>query len=205
MQVKELTPGLWRWTGRHPDWQAGEDWDEDVGCVYYEGPDRIALIDPLIPPEAPDRFLAALDRDVERLGRPVAIVLTCYWHRRSADDLAGRYGGTVWATDESANARDISVTGGVPSGIEAIEVPRLGEIVFWIPEHAALVPGDILLGDGSGGIRICPDSWLKEEVRSEPVRRALEPLLDLPVERVLLSHGEPVLSGARAALERALR
>lgn len=32
----------------------------------------------------------------------------------------------------------------------------------------------------------------------------LQPLLDLPVEMVLVSHGEPVLTGARAALERAL-
>jgi hypothetical protein len=32
----------------------------------------------------------------------------------------------------------------------------------------------------------------------------LRPLLDLPVERVLVSHGEPVLDGAREALAHAI-
>ena len=32
----------------------------------------------------------------------------------------------------------------------------------------------------------------------------LAPLLDLPVERVLTSHGDPVLSGGREALARVL-
>ena len=34
---------------------------------------------------------------------------------------------------------------------------------------------------------------------------ALRPLLDLDIERVLVSHGEPVLGGGREALETALR
>lgn len=33
---------------------------------------------------------------------------------------------------------------------------------------------------------------------------ALRPLLDLPIERVLVSHGEPALKGGRAALQNAL-
>jgi hypothetical protein len=36
------------------------------------------------------------------------------------------------------------------------------------------------------------------------LRAALAPVLDLPVERVLLSHGEPVVAGGAAALRRAL-
>jgi hypothetical protein len=36
------------------------------------------------------------------------------------------------------------------------------------------------------------------------LRQALRPALDLQVDMVLVSHGEPVLSGGRKALERAL-
>jgi hypothetical protein len=36
------------------------------------------------------------------------------------------------------------------------------------------------------------------------LRASLRPLLDLPVERVLVSHGTPVLADARRALARAL-
>ena len=36
------------------------------------------------------------------------------------------------------------------------------------------------------------------------LRELLRPLLELPIERVLVSHGEPVLSGGRDALAEAL-
>jgi hypothetical protein len=40
--------------------------------------------------------------------------------------------------------------------------------------------------------------------RYEEGLERLRPLLELPVERVLVTHGEPVLKDARAALEQAL-
>lgn len=40
--------------------------------------------------------------------------------------------------------------------------------------------------------------------RPEGLREALRPILDLPLEAVLLTHGEPVLENAREKLERAL-
>ena len=49
-----------------------------------------------------------------------------------------------------------------------------------------------------------PASWLPDGVGLEDLARALRPALALPIERVLVSHGEPVLSGGRAALARAL-
>jgi hypothetical protein len=36
------------------------------------------------------------------------------------------------------------------------------------------------------------------------LRRTLRPLLDLPVESVLVSHGVPILSGGKPALATAL-
>jgi hypothetical protein len=44
--------------------------------------------------------------------------------------------------------------------------------------------------------------WIHDDL--DRVRAALQPLLELPVERILLTHGEPVLAGARGALARAL-
>ena len=54
---------------------------------------------------------------------------------------------------------------------------------------------------------MCPVSWLRylpEKTTLADMRAQLEPLLALPVERVLVSHGEPVLSGGAHALARAL-
>ena len=55
--------------------------------------------------------------------------------------------------------------------------------------------------------RLCPPGWLRylePGLTHGELRDALRTLLDLPVELVLVSHGEPVLDDGRAALERAL-
>jgi hypothetical protein len=80
--------------------------------------------------------------------------------------------------------------------------------MIWLPEPCALVPGDRILGDGRGGLRLCPESWLgylASGITLDGLREALRPLLDLPIELVLVSHGAPVLADGRAALARALR
>ena len=84
---------------------------------------------------------------------------------------------------------------------------RAGETTFWLPDVGTLVPGDRLLGDEAGGLRVCPDSWLgylRSGLTGAELRVLLRPLLDLPIERVLTSHGEPVLSRGREALAAAL-
>jgi hypothetical protein len=204
VEVLRIREGLWRWTAPHPDWdpggQAGSDWPELVGCVYYEAPAATVLIDPLAPPEEDpeqQRFWRALDRDVERRGVPVAVLRTVHWHDRNVTEVRERY----------------PEYEGVPDGVEAFPLgDPIGETVFWIAEHGALVPGDILLGDDAGGLRVCPPSWYdnteaERQWYREDLRAALEPLLELPVEMVLVSHWEPVLEdGARklrAAVEAA--
>ena len=187
MSVSELARGLWRWTAPHPDWKKDADWAQEVGCVYYEAPGATVLIDPLVPPER-ERFLEALDRDVQRRGLPVSILLTVPWHGRSSAEIAGRY----------------ETTTEVPDGVEPFALPDFTETVWWLPVPATLVVGESLFGNGNGGLSLCPDTWVKGERRSA-LRRSLLPLLDLPVERVLVSHGEPVLDRGHAALERALR
>lgn len=79
MDVQQLAEGLWRWT------------TQEVGCVYYEAPDAVVLFDPLVPAGEEEEFLPYLDRDVERLGLPVSILLTDAKDERSAPFLLERY------------------------------------------------------------------------------------------------------------------
>jgi glyoxylase-like metal-dependent hydrolase (beta-lactamase superfamily II) len=195
MEVTALGPGLWRWTAPHPDWKPSEDWPQMVGCVYYETPGAVVLVDPLVPAGEEDRFWAALDRDVERLERPVVSLLTVRWHERSLDEVARRYGGTTWRSEAD---------GEPPAGVVAYSTEAAEEHVFWLTGPRAVVPGDTLLND-TGTLRLCPPSWLDDEAKHDAMRCELEPLLELPVEQVLVSHGEPVTAHAHDALAAALK
>ena len=201
--LQRIRPGLWRWTASHPAWVPGarpespSDWPRDVGCVLCDARDATVLIDPLLP-RGDDAFVELLDRHVAERGDPVSILTTIKWHRRSRDDLARRYG-----------ARTSRSQAQLPSGVEAKPIRGAGETMFWLPGHRALVPGDRIMGTGGGNLRLCPESWLDYLPRaSRPsladVAARIRPLLDLPIEMVLVSHGEPVLSGGRDALARAL-
>jgi hypothetical protein len=193
--MEELAPGLWRWTSIHPDAEENPqpgspaDWPPEVGSVAYVADDTLVLIDPLVPDEVWP-LLDELARD-----RRVLVLTTIAWHRRSREAVVERYDAST------SRARK-----NLPSQVVPIPLRGAGETMFWLPEVRTLVPGDRLLGDGAGGVRVCPDSWLKylNGIDGAQLRTLLAPLLDLPIERVLTSHGEPVLSGGREALRRAL-
>ncbi|HET8606583.1 MAG TPA: MBL fold metallo-hydrolase, partial [Gaiellaceae bacterium] len=144
-----------------------------------------ALIDPLVPPEDAERFHRALDRDAARAER-VHVLLTVHYHSRSAAELAERHQADL----VTASSR------GLPPGIEAFPTARSNEVVYWLPERRTLVVGDVILG----GPRLCPESWLPAGVGHAELRASLRPLLELDVERILVSHGEPVLAGGAGAL-----
>ena len=207
MDVLEIDDGLWRWTAHHPEW------NEDVGCTYVATEDGAVLIDPLVPPEDTAKFWKALDRDVKRMKGRVHVLVTVFWHARSAAEMRERYDARIWAV-KSGKAAIARRTGAVtdpfaigdelPGGIEACRTARAAEVVYWVPEHSALVPGDVLIADGKGGAKMCPADWLPAKVTHRDLAASLRPLLDLPVRRILLSHGRPVVTGGGRALERAL-
>jgi hypothetical protein len=199
--LRELRPGLYRWTARHPDAeadpQAGSpaDWGPEVGSVAYAARDALVLVDPLVPSDRSD-LQEELDELVRRHRKPVVILTTLQFHRRSREGLVARYGAS---TSRAKKA--------LPEGVETIQIRGAGETMVWLPERRALIPGDRLLGEEGGGVRLCPESWLRylpSKMSQAHLRNALQPLLELQVDMVLVSHGEPVLSGGREALVRAL-
>jgi len=185
----EVAPGLRRWTAWH------EEWKEDVGCLAVDTDDGLVLIDPLDPPRG--------------LRRPQHVLLTVHWHVRSTK---ARH---VWAHQRAirllANrgvevSHPITAGDPLPGGIRAFETARPGEVVYWMPRQRALAVGDVLLGAGAkphatdDPLRLCPERWLGGGATHDDLRESLAPLLELPVARVLVSHGEPVLRGGSRAL-----
>ncbi|MGZ4300397.1 MAG: hypothetical protein ACXVR9_03920 [Gaiellaceae bacterium] len=200
MDVRELRPGLWRWTAAHPEWEHAEHWGPEVGSVYAELPDALVMVDPLVPQDEEDRFWEALDRDVERVGKPVHILLTVHWHERSVAAVLDRYKATLWRPEEK---------GELPAGVhaEVVQGSDWVEALFFLEPHRALIAGDLLIGKAGGGIELPvgwfpkgEQDWAEQELKPELRKR----LAELPVELVVVSHGEPVLEDGAAALERAL-
>ncbi len=200
--ITEISDGLWRWTAVHPEWTAGAkpgsaaDWPREVGSVAYEAEDALVLIDPLAPENA-DALWSWLDERAAQAGGRVFALSTIKWHRRSREAVADRFGAAT------SRARDR-----LPAGVEPIPIAGAGETMFWLPRPRALVVGDRLLGgERRGQLRLCHESWLSylpSGMGRAELADALRPLLDLPVERVLVSHGQPVLRDGRRAIERAL-
>jgi glyoxylase-like metal-dependent hydrolase (beta-lactamase superfamily II) len=142
-------------------------------------------------------------------------LLTIFWHYRSTPELDAR----VWASRRTVKAlenRHVTVTDPIaretklPGGVKAFETARRGELVFWLPKQKAVVAGDVLLGAGAKPratdepLRLCPERWLGAATHAD-LRESLRPLLDLPVQRVLVSHGSPILRGGKRALEGVLQ
>lgn len=191
----EVAPGLRRWTAYH------DHWEEQVGSLAVETDDGLLLIDPIDPP-----------RDVRK---PDHVLLTVFWHGRSTAELKPK---RVWAQARSAQPlrnRGVEVTDAfmpgdeLPGRVQAFATARANEVVYWLPKQRSVAVGDVLLGAGAkpratqDPLRLCPERWLGKGTHND-LRGALRPLLELPVQHVLVSHGEPVLRAGKAALARVL-
>jgi glyoxylase-like metal-dependent hydrolase (beta-lactamase superfamily II) len=125
-------------------------------------------------------------------------------HVRDVDKFARRYGARAFGPDRflrddiPETAMELILPGSrLPGGLVALYDGRgRNETPLWLPEQRALVFADALTERG-GELRVWATPWHLE--RALPALRAL---LDLPFERVIVSHGEPVHS--RAEYERAL-
>ena len=87
----------------------------------------------------------------------------------------------------------------LPIGVEAFPGREPNDPVLWVESRRALVAGDTLI-ERDEGLEF-PRDWAPDDVSPQRILESLQPLLELPVELVLPTHGTPT---DRAALERAL-
>jgi len=197
--VEELQHGLWWWVAVHPEWTdkdaATEDWGPEVSSYAIDDGQRLLLIDPTEPPSPVDRL--AVDRET-------VIVLTCPWHERDARKLVERFGAAVFSPPSDAGAdplpaHEFAAGDRLPVGVEAFPGMEPNDLVLWVESRRALFAGDTLIDRGNGFE--FPADWANKGVPPEQILGTLQPLLDLPVEFVLPTHGSPT---DRAGLARAL-
>jgi glyoxylase-like metal-dependent hydrolase (beta-lactamase superfamily II) len=167
-----------------------------VSSYAIDDGERLLLFDPLAPPNAIEELAG---------GRDTAIVLTCPWHRRDALVVAERLAAPIYVPppDEGdpspVEGRVFSAGDRLPVGVQAFPGLEPNDLVLWVEAHRALVAGDSLIDRGDG--LEFPADWANKGVPADQILAELRPLLELPVEVVLPTHGAPA---GRAALQRAL-
>jgi glyoxylase-like metal-dependent hydrolase (beta-lactamase superfamily II) len=219
--VGELSPGLWHWQAPHPEWRASEPWDQNVSSYAIVDDHQLLLFDPLGVPNEIEVLVAEHE---------TAIVLTAPWHERDAESLVERLGvpvytplpdsaqylmdtygitaeqagdgspDVVWLLREGkGEARPYSSGERLQFGADVFPGHKANDTVHWVESKRAVISGDTLVDFGQG-LEI-NERWLRPGVTREEITAGLRPLLELPVEHVLATHGGPT---DRAALERAL-
>ena len=194
--MKQLADGLWYWTARHPEWHPRSEFGAQVGSYLAHEGGRTILIDPLLG-----------DADLDPLiDGDVVVAITLPYHVRDAVTAVERWGGVVSGHPDVAGRLPDGTPFDPDAGLAWHPLKRGKERPLELPGLRALAFGDRIVGV-DGGLRF----WLQRELTDE--RRAwfrrvavprLEPLLEIDFDRALVTHGEPVIEGARGALENAL-
>jgi glyoxylase-like metal-dependent hydrolase (beta-lactamase superfamily II) len=197
--VADVAPGLWLWRVEHPDWRPGLEWEPLVASTCVESGGEVALLDPLAPPDGATDVWERLDARP-----PTLVVVLKPDHVRDVDLFVRRYGARAFGPNlffrddvPETELEPIWPGSELPGGLVALYDGRgRQETPLWLPEQRTIVFADALTAPG-GVLRVWATPWHEERVLP-----ALRALLELPFERVIVSHGEPVHD--RAEYERAL-
>jgi glyoxylase-like metal-dependent hydrolase (beta-lactamase superfamily II) len=199
-EVRDVAPGLWLWRTEHPDWSPDADWEPLVTSTCVRSGGEVVLLDPLAPPRSDAPVWERLDGE-----SPTVAVILKPDHVRDVDLFVQRYGARpfgpslFWPHDvPETDLEPIEPGTELPGGLIALYDGRgRNETPLWLPEQRTIVFADALTAPG-GELRVWATPWHEE--RALPALRAL---LELPFERIIVAHGEPV--HGRAEFERALK
>jgi hypothetical protein len=215
--LAEVAPGLHRWTARHPAWHPADAFGAEVASFALSAGDDLLLVDPLVgdDDEGTEALLAALDA-LAAAAATTHVLITIGYHARSAAELSGRYGAQIHGPPtvvrrlpDPGPFSELRTRTPGPGGVvaHAIGRPRRSETPLWLPSHAAIAFGDALVTTPAGALRM----WIQDE--PTPARRAfyrdrfaptLAPLRQLDAQRILTTHGAPILRDGAGALAAAL-
>ena len=202
VELRDIAKGLWIWRAPHHHWKPGDDWQPVVTSTFVESGGERYVIDPLVPAVPASELWKRLD------GHPPTIVVALMPdHIRDIDEIVRRYpnvkpmGPMLFFPDDVPKTQLIPVRFDtlLPGGVVALYDARGRlETPLWLPEQKVIVFGDALTERG-GTLRIWNSpSHAKRELP------ALREMLELPFERVIISHCDIDPVQPRAEFERAL-
>ncbi|MEM6992273.1 MAG: hypothetical protein AAF721_17310 [Myxococcota bacterium] len=154
------------------------------------------------------------ERDLELLGSPTHIILTCDYHERACSGFRARWGCKTLIHERQVASAECEWDGLLRhgdliwEGVEVIRVPDVRfaeELSFFVRADKALIVGDLLSGGrrdrgiAAGQLGIAAPELC---VDLDKARQSLGHLLSLPFEILCFGHGSPIRTGARDVLRR---
>ena len=202
IELRDIAKGLWIWRAPHHHWKQGDDWQPVVTSTFVESGGERYVIDPLVPAIPAPELWRRLD------GHPPTIVLALMAdHVRDIDEIVRRYpkvkpmGPMLFFPDDVPKTplTPVRFDTVLPGGVVALYDGRGRlETPLWLPEQKVIVFGDALTERG-GTLRVWDSpSHVRRELP------ALREMLELPFERVIISHCDTDPVQSRAEFERAL-
>lgn len=207
----ELSPGFYTWSDTASWSDRPEKTFERTGfAAHLPEAGVLALIDP-------PRLSEQAAGDLERLGPPTHVLLTCNWHLRESEVCRERWGCKLWINELGLASAEAAMDGTFMHGdllwgaIDVIHLPH----VYW-PEETAFFVRDgssvLVVGDALCGGREdtgVPDGEIgtfstRHIVDTKMARLTLMRLLEVPCATMCFGHGAPVLEDSHGALRRFL-
>lgn len=204
MKLHDLGENLYCWSVEHGKVDERYYWNSYV--LKLED-NALLIVDPLPSDDE-------LKQNIESVGKPQSILLTCNYHSRDAANLARRWDVKISLNEKGKGAEDISIDRyfhseeSIWKGVQLIDVSPLS----WSEEVAivfgkkllildALVGGRRDLGIEKGSVGIHPNRFLMGHVANlERAKAKLAELAELEVCEMHFGHGYPVLSDVESAL-----
>lgn len=200
--MQELRAGVYSWRVWRPGSFKGVSFN---GTYLVQGEERV-VVDP--PP------LNAWELEhMDALGAPTLILITNANHFRAAPQLKARHPAArllvpaadrdaIFASEPEAGCVDgVFHPGEVLAGLEVIGLEHQkspGESALFDPVRELAILGDAMIGTPAGSLSLLPAAKYAD---LEAAREGLRVLGQRPIDALILGDGEPVLRGARGALQ----
>ena len=206
--LQKISPRVYCWFEIHGE-ARNEPYPWNSYLIHVEDENILALVDPL--PMSPEEV-----QEIEALGTPTHILLTCEYHLRESESYKEKWGCKIFANEVELERYQVPIDGTFQDGerlwrlIDLIYIPdvKFPDTALLVREGGGvLIVGDLLAGGrkdqgiSEGELGVCGPEYVPDLGKA---RHSLGKLLDYSFEVMCFGHGSPVWDAPKAKLEQYL-
>ncbi|MBI4532082.1 MAG: hypothetical protein HY709_11255 [Candidatus Latescibacteria bacterium] len=208
--LQQLSPSVYWWSELHGA-ARNQPYYWNSYLIHVKKANVLALVDPL--PLSVEEI-----QEIEALGPPTHILLTCYYHLRESETYRQKWGCPIYLHQVGLEEAEVSIDRTFQDGESlwnAVDLIHLPDVVSYPEETVFLVReggGVLIIGDALSGGR--PDrgildgelgiSFPEYVTNPQKARQSLSKLLEYSFEVMCFGHGSPIFTDPQEALRRFL-